>query len=72
MVSNGNTNILITLLTHSFSYKVNGGVLTLAISNNIRLFALAVLITRNYIALNTSYLVTYIVRILSLLRIVAA
>ena len=71
-VSNSNTSVLITPLTHSSSYKVNGGILTLAISNNVRLFTLAVLITRNYAALNTSRLITYIARVLSLLRIVAA
>ena len=67
IVNNSDTSVLITPLTYSSSYKVNGGIPTLAISNNVRLFTLAVLITRNYIALNTSYLTTYIVRVSSLL-----
>ena len=66
-VYNSNTSVLITLLTYSSSYKVNSSILTLTIPNNIYLLALAVLITRNYIALNTSYLITYIARVLSLL-----
>ena len=56
MVNNGNTSVLITPLTYSSSCEVNGGVLTLAISNNVRLFALAVLIIYNCAALNTSCL----------------
>jgi len=59
--------MLITPLTHFFSYKVNGGILTLAIFNDVRLFTLAILITCNYVALNTSYLITYIAKVLSLL-----
>ena len=59
-VSDSNTSVLIALLTYSPS------------SNNIYLFAPAVLIIYNYIALNTSRLTTYIVRVLSLLWIVAA
>jgi len=72
MVSNSNTSVLITPLTYSSSYKVDGGVLTLTISNNVRLFALAVSITRNYAALNTSHLATYMARVSSLLRMVTA
>ena len=71
-VSNSNTSVLITPLTYSSSYKVNNGILTLAIPNNVRLFTLAVSITYNYITLNTSQLATYIVRVLSLLQMVAA
>ena len=54
-VSNGNTSVLIALLTYSPS------------SNNIYLFTPAVLIIRNCAALNTSCLATCIVRVLSLL-----
>ena len=57
-VNNSNTSIPITLLTHSPSRNVNGGILSLAIPNDVYLFAPAVLITRIYIALNASCFTT--------------
>ena len=66
-VNNSNTSVPITLLTYSPNHNVNGGVLTLTISNDVYLFTLAVLIICNYAALNASCLATYIVRVSSLL-----
>jgi len=66
-VNNSNTSILITLLTYSPSCDVNGDVLSLVIPNDVYSFAPAVLITRIYAALNTSYFATWVVRVLSLL-----
>jgi len=66
-VNNSNTSVLITLLTYSPSRNVNGGVLSLAIPDDVYLFAPAVLITRIYAALNASCFATWVVRVLSLL-----
>jgi len=71
-VNNGNTSILIILLTHSPSCDVNGGVLSLAIPNDVHLFTLAVSIARIYAALNASHFATWVVRVLSLLRMAVA
>ena len=71
-VNNSNTSILITLLTHSPNCDINGGVLSLAIPDDVYLFTLAVLITYNYTALNASRLAIYMARVSSLLQIVAA
>ena len=64
--SNSNTGVAITLLTYSPSYKVNGGIPSLALPNDVLLFTLAVLIIRIYIALNASLFATWVVRVLSL------
>ena len=71
-VNNGDTSVPITLLTYSPSRDVDGGVLSLTIPNDVHLFIPAVLITRIYTALNASYFITWVVRVLSLLRIVVA
>ena len=65
-INNSNTNILIMLLTYSPNCNINGGVLFFIIPNNIHSFTLAVLIIYNYIAFNTSHLITYMVKVLSL------
>ena len=57
-VNNTNTGVPIILLTYSPSYNVNGGVLSLTIPDDVRLFTPAVLITRIYIALNASRFTT--------------
>lgn len=54
------------------SREVDGGVPTLAISDDVCSFAPAVSITRNCAALNASRLATCVARLSSLLRIVAA
>jgi len=71
-VNNSNTSILITLLTHSPSRDVNGGVPSLAIPNDVHLFAPAVSITHIYVALNASCFATWVARVLSLLQIAVA
>ena len=58
IVNNSDTSVLITLLTYSPSYNVNGSVLSLTIPDDVYLFTLAVLITRIYIALNASCFTT--------------
>jgi len=71
-VNNGNTSVLITLLTHSPSYNVNSSVLSLTIPNDVHSFTPAVLIARIYTALNASRFATWVVRVLSLLQIAIA
>jgi len=66
-VNNSNAGVLIILLTYSPSRDVNGGVLSLTIPDDVHLFALAVLITCIYTALNASRFATWVVRVLSLL-----
>jgi len=71
-VNNGNTSVLIILLTYSPSRDVDSGVLSLAIPNNVHLFAPAVSIACICAALNASCFATWVVRVLSLLRIAIA
>ena len=66
-VNNSDTSILIILLTYFPSYNIDSSIPSLTIPNNVYLFTPAVLIMYNYIALNTSYLITCIARVLSLL-----
>jgi len=68
-VNNSNASIPITLLTHSPSCDVDGGVPSLAIPDDVYLFAPAVSIARICAALNASCFATWVVRVLSLLRI---